>query len=346
MASAKSKPVPRKDKLCVWTLPEGSQPAIRVQVEAGKICTQDLLEIVGKTLEIHASNLQFFGLFRGIENPTKKYGNNEMIYLPCRSVISFQKWSIDIPREQKYLKTDAGALRLIAIHCVEDIRSGRIKPRPEHLALIEEYRSPDFPCDKQYVELCQKMFGYGYVYLYDCTVKNDLKVKDVRLNEGMKVNLIANRRGLMLKSDTTAFFAPWRKIRRWSQAQGDSVHFEVYFTEELRFDWIEIETEQVAYLMSVIAECIYLMQKDYNEPEPANSSWSGRALKKKLTWKLIKNELFSKKNKDDENDHDDDDDEECQGFDNLEEEASTDGESSDEEEGAKASRRRSRYLFS
>lgn len=44
------------------------------------------------------------------------------------------------------------------------------------------------------------MFGYGYVYLYDCTVKNDLKVKDVRLNEGMKVDLIANRRGLMLKS--------------------------------------------------------------------------------------------------------------------------------------------------
>ena len=102
----------------------------------------------------------------------------------------------------------------------------------------------------------------------------------------------------------------------------------------------------MAYLMSVIAECIYLMQKDYNETEPANSSWSGRALKKKLTWKLIKNELFSKKNKDDEKDHDDDDDEECQGFDNLEEEASTDGESSDDEEGAKASRRGSRYLFS
>lgn len=200
MASAKSKPVPRKDKICVWTLPEGSQPAVRVQVESGKIRAEDLLEIVGKTLEIHISNLQFFGLFRGIENPTKKYGNNELIFLPCRSVISFQKWSFDIPREQKYLKTDAGAMRLISVHCVEDIRSGRIKPKPEHIPLIEEYRNPVFPCDKQYVELCQKMFGYGYVYLYDCTVKNDLKVKDVRLNEGMKVDLIANRRGLMLKS--------------------------------------------------------------------------------------------------------------------------------------------------
>lgn len=43
------------------------------------------------------------------------------------------------------------------------------------------------------------MFGYGYVYFYDCIVKNDLKVKDVRLNEGMKVDLIVNRRGLMFK---------------------------------------------------------------------------------------------------------------------------------------------------
>lgn len=151
-------------------------------------------------------------------------------------------------------------------------------------------------------------------------------------------------------TDKTAFFAPWRKIRRWSQVQGDSVHFEVYFTEELRFDWIEVETEQVAYLMSVIAECIYLMQKDYNEPEAASSSWTGSSLKKKLTWKLIKSELFSKKNKEEENeDDDDDDDEACQGFDNLEEEASTDEGSEDEEEVKEAmapsSRRGSQYLF-
>ena len=200
MATAKSKPVPRKDKISVWTLPEGSQPAVRVQVDGGRILAEDLLQIVGRTLEIRASSLQLFGLFRGIENPTKKYGNNEMIYLPCRYVISIQKWSFDIAREQKLLKTDAGAMRLICIQCIEDIRSARLKPKPEHIPLMEEYRNPAFPCDKQYVELCQKMFGYGYVVLNNCTVRNDLKVKDVRLREGMKVDLIANRRGLMIKS--------------------------------------------------------------------------------------------------------------------------------------------------
>ena len=113
-----------------------------------------------------------------------------------------------------------------------------------------------------------------------------------------------------------------------------------------------METEQVAYLMSVIAECVYLMKKDYDEPEVKKSSWFNSGEKKKLTWKLIKSELFSKEKNEEK--EDDDDEEEGEGdpslgFDNLEDEASTDDEgSSDGEEGAKAlpSRRGSQYLFS
>ena len=87
------------------------------------------------------------------------------------------------------------------------------------------------------------------------------------------------------------------------------------------------------------------MKKDYDEPEVNRASWANSGLKKKLTWKLIKNELFSKESKEE-----DDEGEPCQGFDNLEDEASTDDEgSSGGEEGAKAlpsSRRGSQYLFS
>lgn len=146
-----------------------------------------------------------------------------------------------------------------------------------------------------------------------------------------------------LSTEKTAFFAPWQKIRRWSQAQGDSIHFEIYFTEELRFEWVEVETEQVAYLMSVIAECVYLKQKESIGPERTN--WNKGAETKKLTWKMIKKELFSKESKEES----EDEDEPCQGFDVLEDEASTDGEeSSDDEEGAKAassSRHSSQYRF-
>lgn len=97
--------------------------------------------------------------------------------------------------------------------------------------------------------------------------------------------------------------------------------------------------------MSVIAECVYLKQKEYNGPERPN--WDKGVEKKKLTWKMIKKELFSKESK--EESEDEDEDEPCQGFDVLEDEASTDGEeSSDDEEGAKAassSRRGSHYRF-
>ena len=99
----------------------------------------------------------------------------------------------------------------------------------------------------------------------------------------------------------------------------------------------------MAYLMSVIAECVYLKQKESNGPERPN--WDEGVEKKKLTWKMIKKELFSKESKEES----EDEDEPCQGFDVLEDEASTDGEeSSDDEEGAKAapsSRRGSHYRF-
>lgn len=99
--------------------------------------------------------------------------------------------------------------------------------------------------------------------------------------------------------------------------------------------------------MSVIAEFVYLMKKDLDEPEVNTSIWSKGIPVKKLTWKLIKKELFSKEKKQEESD---DEEEPCQGFDNLEEEASTDDEgSSDDEEGAKAatsSRKSSQYRFS
>ena len=99
----------------------------------------------------------------------------------------------------------------------------------------------------------------------------------------------------------------------------------------------------MAYLMSVIAECVYLKHKENNGPERPN--WDKGTEKKKLTWKMIKRELFSKESKEESGDED----EPCQGFDVLEDEAFSDGEeSSDDEEGAKAassSRRSSQYRF-
>jgi hypothetical protein len=195
-----TKSVPAKQHICVWTFPEGSTPAVRVLVEEGKIRADNLIRIAAKTLGIFECNIQFFSLFKGIEHPIRKYGNNEMIYLPCKDIISIQRWSFDVPREKKLLKTDAGANRLFALQCKADIKAGRIKSKPEDIPILQEYLNPDFPCEKQFVEKCQSLFGYGSVHFTSCTVQSDLSVKQLKLKEGASLTLTANSKGLYFKT--------------------------------------------------------------------------------------------------------------------------------------------------
>lgn len=135
------------------------------------------------------------------------------------------------------------------------------------------------------------------------------------------------------------FFAPWRKIRRWSQVQGNSVHFEIFFTDEMRFEWIEVESDQSAFLMEVIVEFVYIMKKESEEPTFKLPKWLNNKSENRLTWKLIKNELFSKKKEEEEEEEEEEPQEEeefLHRFDNLHDEVSSD-EDSDNELAATAS---------
>ncbi len=76
----KSEPVPDRRKICVWTLPEGSPPAVRVEVTTGKIVTSRLIRIVFDTLRIQESSRTFFGLFRGLDPPQKRYSMSNWLY--------------------------------------------------------------------------------------------------------------------------------------------------------------------------------------------------------------------------------------------------------------------------
>ncbi|XP_032223032.2 uncharacterized protein LOC116604582 [Nematostella vectensis] len=331
--AVRTKPVPAKNRICVWTFPEGSTPAVRVSVDDRKIRADDLLHISGNALGVLECNLQFFGLFKGIEHPIRKYGNNEMIYLPCNDIISFQRWSFDITREKKLLKTDAGALHVLAVQCKDDIKKGRIKPKPHDVPLLQEYLDPAFPCEKQFIEHCQNLYGYASVHIPKCVVQSDLSVKDLKLSEGSNILVIANPRGLIYKTEKLVFFAPWRKIRRWSQVQGNSIHFEIFFTDEMRFEWVEVETDQAPFLMAVIAEFVFLVKRETEDPKPRPlCNWKP---KPKLTWNLIKNELFSSEKKTD-SEEEEEKEEALKGFDNLHDEVSDD--ESSEEEGAAAPR--------
>jgi hypothetical protein len=108
--------------------------------------------------------------------------------------------------------------------------------------------------------------------------------------------------------------------------QGNSVHFEVFFTDEMRFEWIEVETDQAQHLMAVIVEFVFLIKRDSEEPTFKLPKWlRNNKSENRLTWKLIKNELFSPK-KEPEEEEEPQEEEFLQRFDNLHDEVSSDDE--------------------
>ena len=87
---------------------------------------------------------------------------------------------------------------------------------------------------------------------------------------------------------------PWRKVRRWTQISDHaSIGYEIYLMEEKAFTWIEVETNQVAYLLQVTCELVERMKTRIQKAEFKKPAWAlNSTTKKKLTWKMFKKEVF------------------------------------------------------
>lgn len=140
----------------------------------------------------------------------------------------------------------------------------------------------------------------------------------------------------MFSLEKVVFFAPWRKIRRWSEVQGNSVHFEIFFTDEMRFEWIEVESNQAAYLMAVIAEFVFIIKRESEEPTFKTPKWIKNKMANRITWKMIKKELFSSKKEKAEGEEEGEEEDD-------EEEEEEEDESDDDEEAEKVHRLDSIY---
>eukprot|EP00794_Sanderia_malayensis_P007179 gene7179-7985_t len=297
----KSEPVPDRRKICVWTLPEGSPPAVRVEVTTGKITTKALIGVVFKTLDICESSRKFFGLFRGLDPPQKVYGDDEIIYLPCKSVISLQKWSFDPVEEAKAIKTDIASIRLLALQINADVRSRRLLPTLEQQQELAEYLDPEFPCYKQYVENARQIDGYGSIAIKDVKLVSNLKLKEEVVKKGHLVDIVCSERKLVVITDKKELRIPWRKVRRWTQVSDYKlVSFEIYLMEQKAFTWIELETFQAPYLLQVTSEFIAMLKLRVQKPEFKKPAWATKQKRQnRLSWTLFKEEMFgSRRDKD------------------------------------------------
>ena len=80
--------------------------------------------------------------------------------------------------------------------------------------------------------------------------------------------------------------------------------------EEKAFTWVEVETVQAGYLLQVTSELVARLNDRLQKSDQTRTCWTRSSpKKKKLTWKLFKEEMFGRAKNDDQ--------EPC--FDNLEE---------------------------
>ena len=198
--------VPNKRKIAVWTLPQGSSPAVRVEVSGGRIIANRLLEITFDTLGIQGRSRPFFGLFKDLDPPTKKFGDDEIIYVPCKSVISLQKWSFDPIDEAKAIKTDVASIRLLALQIKADVNAGRLLLTTEEKDRMDELVDPEFPCYKQYVEFARGVELYGSVVIKDVKLVSNIRLKTQTIKKGHKIDIVCNNKKMIIMTGRSLKF--------------------------------------------------------------------------------------------------------------------------------------------
>lgn len=187
-----------KSKLSIWTLPQGSPPAVRVEVSHGKITASRLLQIVFDTLGVQERSRPFFSLFKGLDPPIKKYGEDEIIYTPCQSIISIQRWSFDATEEARAIKTDTASIRLLALQIKADIAARRLTLTSEEKEQLDKLVEPAFPCYKQYVDLARNMPSYATAVVKDARLVKSVRLRTQTLRKGNRIDIACSSKRMII----------------------------------------------------------------------------------------------------------------------------------------------------
>ena len=193
-------PKPSRRFVSLWILPPGSKPMVRVEVGTCLIKADKLFHIGCDTLGLCPKSRSFFGLFKCLLFPSKKYGTEEIIYLPCKHTLSIQKWSFDIVAETRVIKTDQAAFRLLALQVTTDVDLKRMKPTEEEQNMLQELCDPQFFSHKQYVEAARHVKGYNTVTILDAVIVQKVKLISNVLQKGSKVDIICGTKKITFAS--------------------------------------------------------------------------------------------------------------------------------------------------
>ena len=187
----------------VCSFAPGPLQKLNVQHYQDKILIKDLLTAVAQALGINKDNIHFFAIFEGsLLNPLRKFNENDELHLPFQKPLSIQKWSFDMEKEKKNLKSDTAALKLLRFQALSDIRQGRLKPSAEEMEKIEGFNS--FMVEHQVIGIIHSLMDYGAVIIENCRVITELTLDEVCLAKREYITLQLDLKGLTIR--TSKFF--------------------------------------------------------------------------------------------------------------------------------------------
>ena len=208
---------------------------------------------IAKKLGLKPQSISLFALCIGpLGLPNKILSDRDVV--PVGGDFSFQRWSFDVEKEGKLCRQDDMAMHLLYCEAKHDyLHENRFKPTPAQAEELESFMDPDFPVERQFMEVLRSLPGYNSYIVRKCLVKDMIKSNICTIPKGTSIDcLLTFQKLAFVNGEETIMEWDWKVVRRW-KTEGNGIEFEVCL-EEINapiMKWVSLETRQSNYLFSV-----------------------------------------------------------------------------------------------
>ena len=230
---------------------------------------------IAKKLGLKPQSTALFGLFIGsLGRPNKVLRDRDEV--PVGADFSFSRWCFQLDKEAKLCRQDDAALHLLYCEATHSYQNDtKLRPSPEQTHELDSFMDPDFPVERQFMELVRTVPGYDKYVVHECTVKEDIISNRQTIPKGTLIQCHLDMEKLAFVSDKGEVLAEWnwKVVRRWKKDSVNNILFEVCL-EELNasiLKWVALESRQsnyLFYLASDICDTVKGVQDKEANPLP------------------------------------------------------------------------------
>ena len=250
-----------------------SDDKIGVEIPHPSTCKETKVAIA-KRLGMKIESLPLFGLFTGpLHSPYNVLKDADTI--PIGGDFSFSRWSFDLVREAKLFKQDDIATHLLYSEAKYFyLETSKFKPTPSQVEELDSYLDPDFPVERQFMELIQTLPGYMTYVVPECIIEEDIVSNRGTLPQGTEIQCHLDLEKLTFTSqdgNEVLLDWNWRTVRQWETKSSGIIRFEVC-VEELNASilrWVTLKSQRNKYIFELASVmCDHLKVLDDKKANP------------------------------------------------------------------------------